>query len=852
MTWYNDLMNTYYPNIMLPKYLENNLPRENIIKIIDSTPVDKAACLISPFGYGKTQAALQWLSRNDFKCAFCSLSSSDNQADILFAKLTASLLYAIGPENLNEDLLNRQEFLKQPQSFLQNIAMSVKSTQSNYSLILKNMQSVENSLALNHIRDFIEHVLGYWKVIIISQAKLPPAFNYLVITGRIRPITVAELSLNTTEVGEFLSLEGIEAGLGEIKQISVQTQGWFAALNAVVITSIEEHKLNFSDTAKSIIEDYFETNIWIYLEENVHEFLLKTSILNVLNPSACHTLTDVMEPEKMLNQLHARGVFVFFNENNEYQYHPVFKEFLLKKLEESDIVIKDLYINYGWWLYAQKEFVDAFDCFFKVKFLYGINKMLENFNPSEMSLNDILEMAGEITSLDPHELKQYPTIVVKMALIEYLTGNLERMRELKDIFLAWSEPGVLPIDSDEYANYYWESGWLIMIDPEETQKNNERINAMINFESYAPHLRVLHDARMAILGFPSIFRGTKDFSEICHDIEPFIKKVDENKQNIINDEYSLLESRVVLAEYYYETAMLTKAMEQIRMLIPKVINQTFAKLHFCCIVLLTKIMRALDDTNEINDLAETLKRKIIEKKSQFLLPDYHAFLQRNYIADGNTGFLDDFYNENYQLIDNNHFYLLYRHITYTRVLISLKKNHHALLILERLELLCKKYKRIVDLIEIHILKSIVLHNLNDDSNAVNCLKTAYVDARPYGYIRVFADEATDLMPILNLLNTQINDDYMKKILINAKKRAYGRNPVTKRNHYIDLTKTELKILKSLRQNLSYEEISIEHGIKITTVKKHTQSIYGKLGVRNKAEAIATAIRQGFINVLFHY
>jgi len=369
---------------------------------------------------------------------------------------------------------------------------------------------------------------------------------------------------------------------------------------------------------------------------------------------------------------------------------------------------------------------------------------------------------------------------------------------------------------------------------------------MINFKNYAPHLETLHDARMAALGFPTIFRGTKDFSEIADIIESFIMQVDENNQDVIRDEYALMESRLIVAEYYYETEAFANAMEQVRILMPAAAELTYAKLYFCCVALLVKIMRALGDTNEIGEMAALLEQKIKEKKSHFLLSNYHAFLQRNYLADGNTGFIEEFYNENSQLIENNHFYLLYRKIAYVRALISLKKYHNALIILESLELLCERYKRIVDLIEVCVLKSIALYDLNDDIHAVNCLKKAYDIAKPYGYIRVFTDDAGELMPVLNLLHHENSEGYLKKIIISAKKSVYGNTPAPKRNPYIDLTKTELKILKLLRKKLTYEEISIEHGIKLTTVKKHIQSIYGKLGVENKVDAVTTALERGIL------
>ncbi|MEP6675762.1 MAG: helix-turn-helix transcriptional regulator [Ferruginibacter sp.] len=52
-----------------------------------------------------------------------------------------------------------------------------------------------------------------------------------------------------------------------------------------------------------------------------------------------------------------------------------------------------------------------------------------------------------------------------------------------------------------------------------------------------------------------------------------------------------------------------------------------------------------------------------------------------------------------------------------------------------------------------------------------------------------------------------------------------------------LSKKELKILSSLSMGLLYKEIASDHGISINTVKKHVKSIYRKLEVGKRQDAI---------------
>ena len=55
-----------------------------------------------------------------------------------------------------------------------------------------------------------------------------------------------------------------------------------------------------------------------------------------------------------------------------------------------------------------------------------------------------------------------------------------------------------------------------------------------------------------------------------------------------------------------------------------------------------------------------------------------------------------------------------------------------------------------------------------------------------------------------------------------------------------------KILSLVAQGFSNPEIANFLGLSEITIKKHLSVIYRKLGVANRAEAVALALREGFI------
>jgi len=838
---HNGFIDGYKSQSIPPKIVENHIPREKIMTILDSVPLDQMVYITAPFGYGKTQSVLQWLDTHNYIGIFCTIKESNMSIDSLMKDWSASLFPVIeGTLNMED----RNKYSKNPQKLWMKVASAANNSQ-HYALVIRGLHLVKDLDTLKFLKNYITLFCGIWRIFILSSGMISPIFNDLILLGRIYFITADNLRLDINEIKLFLSQNGIDAASKELADIELNTRGWFAALNAMVTDFSARKDWNYEQAGRDFVFHFFDTEIWNDLDSDTHEFLLRTSILDKLDSSACYALTDMIEASSIITRLYMQGVFVCKNKDDTYEYHPLFKKFLRQKLNKSDIDINILHTKLAWWLYNQKNYAAAFRYFSKAKFLYGIDKALKKFDISSMLIEIFLDLVGGITTLDPYELKQFPNILIKIALIEHLTGNTERMKELLSLFDKWLEPGELPISPEEYAEFYWEIGWLHYLDPDETQLNNKRLESLANYKEYVSHLEHLHIARAAALGFASFFRGIKDFSTITSEIQSFVKSAEACTQTIIKDNYTLLETHLLLAEYYYEIEQPAKSFEETRKVLPYSLSQSNTHMHFVCIALMVKILRSMDRPKEIASITASLERNILDKGDFFLLPNFHAFQQINFLRNGNIGFISVFYEENSNLLNKNHFYLLYRKIAYVRTLMSIGEYSKSLILLDLLESLCEKYNRVLDLIEICLLKSISLLKLNDNHNAVNSIKKALHTGKPYGYIRIFADEADDLLPIFSLLDKAINDSYMKQVLISIKK-AMRKNMKPQQNIHVELTKTEIQILKSLQNNFTYKEIAFERNIKLTTVRTHIQSIYGKLGVNNKTSAIHIAKKQGLL------
>ena len=87
-------------------------------------------------------------------------------------------------------------------------------------------------------------------------------------------------------------------------------------------------------------------------------------------------------------------------------------------------------------------------------------------------------------------------------------------------------------------------------------------------------------------------------------------------------------------------------------------------------------------------------------------------------------------------------------------------------------------------------------------------------------------------------------EYASKLLLNLENhQVYARSRISEAASGIlceELTERELEVLRLICEGCSNQQIAEDLVVSVNTIKKHTSNIYGKLGVRNRAQAAIRA------------
>jgi LuxR family maltose regulon positive regulatory protein len=202
------------------------------------------------------------------------------------------------------------------------------------------------------------------------------------------------------------------------------------------------------------------------------------------------------------------------------------------------------------------------------------------------------------------------------------------------------------------------------------------------------------------------------------------------------------------------------------------------------------------------------------------------------------------------------------YVALARGLLALGQTGAAGRLLNRLLEGVEKEERLGRGIEILILQALAHRARGDQEQALTLLTRALTVAEPETYVRTFLDEGRALRSLLSDLRSRLADQagvagapdrgrllaYTQDLLAAFAASGSGVSPVSGADRgpipgaglVEPLSEREMEVLRLVADGLTNQAIADRLFIALSTVKSHTNSIYGKLAVQNRTQAVAKA------------
>jgi LuxR family maltose regulon positive regulatory protein len=174
--------------------------------------------------------------------------------------------------------------------------------------------------------------------------------------------------------------------------------------------------------------------------------------------------------------------------------------------------------------------------------------------------------------------------------------------------------------------------------------------------------------------------------------------------------------------------------------------------------------------------------------------------------------------------------------------------------LERLLQAAEEGGRTGSVIEILVLQALVHEAKGNAPLALAALERALTLAEPEGCVRIFVDEGPAMAELLTRVNasqknrTPAVEGFIRTLLAAFERRSPARNSKGGSPEPLAplLSDRERDVMRLLGTELQGPEIARELFISLNTLRTHTKSIFGRLGVNNRRAAVRRARELGLL------
>jgi LuxR family maltose regulon positive regulatory protein len=299
-----------------------------------------------------------------------------------------------------------------------------------------------------------------------------------------------------------------------------------------------------------------------------------------------------------------------------------------------------------------------------------------------------------------------------------------------------------------------------------------------------------------------------------------------------------LETGKILYEWNDLDAAQRRLSEGLELLIQSGISESFGSGH----ALLAQVRQALGDREGALAAAQEAVQIAERESIPRVVGLASACLARIRLAQGQLD-LALRWADAYCQIGETEYLREFEDLTLVRVLLADGRPAEALALLDARLSPARDAGRMNAVIEIQILRALALSTPDE---ALDALRQALALAEPEGYVRLFLDGGEPMRAQLKQAAARgIAPQYVSRLLSalgpSGEVVSKARQPLVE-----PLTDRELEVLHLLAEDLPNREIGLRLFISLPTVKSHTRSIYGKLGVRSREEAVARARALGIL------
>ena len=918
-----------------PKKRSKILPRPRLIERLDKSLNRNLTLVSAPAGYGKTTLISSWINNLQEPIAWYSLDAQDNDLFVFLSYLITALQSASGdfekPIDKFLQIVSQPDQKPNHKKVFAQLINEITSFPQRVVLVLDDYHEIKEPSIHDLISDLLTQQPPQIHIVITTRIDPPLSIARLRVSDEIAEIRAKELRFLGEEIRDFLDqIMSLHLPEPQIAALESKTEGWIAGL------LLAAHSLQYEPESSKFVEafagtdrqitDYLIEEVLARLPQEIHEFLLYTSVLDRLTASLCQRLVygegTAEQSQEILEWLERNNLFTFPLDNRRfwYRYHLLFAEFLRYRLAlVSPEKVFDLHLKASEWMEANGFVTEAIN-----HALVGENNrraldLIENHGLAAISKAEVRKVQRWFENLSKEMIRSRSSLSILYAWTLLFTNYSHPPKEIDEwiqaaeeaLSMQEGEPDKAKTDKEHKVREHIYAIRPILAfsrheDPQAVIESGKRaldfidesnswLRSILLHSIGAAHIIIgdiestrrfdldaQHHAKisgMDYMGiglyydmvFIALRQGRlREAESVCREWLDYAHRQGKMESATAGFLYALL-GKILVERNDLDSAQtaLAKGMD----LLPLSGED---ELRDLCLVDLCRLYQArgewssseralsensIDSAGERSAWTESflsaLKALLWLREAEYTQSRLRLVFQwlEKYAPDLGA---DTEYPILFPTSERDYIVQMITariHIAYARTLPPTyreKSIQSVLSFLNGQHQIAQKRGWGERVMELEIIRALALETIGELDGAFDALSRALTIGESEGYIRIFVDEGHVMAKLLyEAASREIYPEYVGKLLATyPKEKPKLSLAMGDEDEDFDqvepLSERELEVLDLIAQGLSNKEISQKLYISLNTVKGHTSNIYGKLVVKNRAQAVIRARRIGLL------
>jgi LuxR family transcriptional regulator, maltose regulon positive regulatory protein len=761
-------------------------------------------------------------------------------------------------------------------------------------LVLDDYQVVTAQPLQRAMASLVEHLPPHMHLLIATRADPPLPLARLRARGQLTELRAAELRFRADEASAFLrAVMGLDLPPEAMATLESRTEGWITGLQLAALslrgrTDVSEFLAAFTGSHRFVL-DYLSEEVLAQQDASVQAFLLHTAVLDRLSAPLCEAVTGQGGSQAMLEALEDANLFVVAldDERRWFRYHHLFAEVLRSHLlQAAPSMVCELHCRASGWYEQHGLVAEAVQHALAAPDVERAARLIEQHGIAIAIRGQVHRVLDWLNTLPDALVRSHARLSLYYALMLMFTNQLDAaevrvseaeqsvqsdmMTDQARVVLGWAA-GIranLARFSGDLARCVTLSHQTLELVPE-TEVMMRAAAAVGPAQAFLVSGDVTAEVERLVAATAAPLRATGDLFALLTSItllarlqglQGRLREAAATYEQVLHlvGGQEVLRLLVDSAAYYFGLGdllrewndldaaehSLAQGMELVRGTLT--VDATVVTLGY---VALARVQQARGDSSgALATLDAFAQVASLRHFVPHLVAHGLAVQAQVDLAQGNLASAIRWANESGLSVGDDLSYPREReYLTLARVRIAQGKHdpadpflQDALRLLDRLLEDAEVKARMGGVIEMRLLRALAFHVRGDRTDALTALERALVLAEPEGYMRLFIDEGAPMVALLRLAHARgMMPGYVATLLSAAGSQAEAGSPHP--SPLVEpLTEREREVLRLLVAGVSNAAMARELVITVGTVKRHINSIYGKLGVNSRTQAVARA------------